>query len=102
MSPAILSGRALARKRSVEGPAASVSVSVVAEHQVHEEPTAENYGEELDQVAGDLEAVEAAMRRLDDGSYGLCRHCGRDIPEEQLIGDPLTTECAEHVGSASR
>ena len=67
---------------------------------MREGPTAETYGEELDRVAGDLEEVEAAMRRLDEGAYGRCRRCGGNIPGEQLSADPLATACAEHAISA--
>ena len=52
----------------------------------------------LDRIAGDLGAVEAAMRRLDDGTYGRCEACGAEIPEEQLSSDPLRTRCVQHGG----
>ena len=50
----------------------------------------------LDRIAGDLGAVEAAMRRLDDGTYGRCEVCGTAIPEDQLGSDPLAVRCGQH------
>ena len=69
----------------------------MADNQVHDGPTAEQYGEDLDNVTADLEAVEAAMLRLDEGTYGRCMSCGRDIPEAELTADPLATTCAAHA-----
>lgn len=67
--------------------------------QVHP-PGAADHSDRLDRVEGDLEAVEAAMRRLDEGAYGSCSVCGRDIAEDQLARDPLATACAEHAGAS--
>lgn len=45
----------------------------------------------------------AALRRLDDGSYGECIDCGEDIPEARLAAQPLASRClacqarAEHM-----
>ena len=72
----------------------------MTDHQAHDVQSAEGYGDELDRVAGDLEAVEAAMRRLDDGTYGRCVRCGGNLPEEELSADPLATACAEHTAPA--
>jgi RNA polymerase-binding transcription factor DksA len=32
-----------------------------------------------------LDEVEAALGRLDDGSYGTCEACGRPIPPARLV-----------------
>lgn len=40
--------------------------------------------------------IEAALGRLDDGTYGVCVKCGDDIPErrlELLPHTPLCTAC---------
>ncbi|MEA2608054.1 MAG: DnaK suppressor protein [Chloroflexota bacterium] len=42
-----------------------------------------------------LEVVEAALARLDDGSYGRCIRCGRDIPPERLDALPWAAHCIE-------
>jgi RNA polymerase-binding transcription factor DksA len=40
-----------------------------------------------------LEQLEAAMRQLDDGSYGRCASCGSAIGFAALMADPLATAC---------
>lgn len=37
--------------------------------------------------------VDAALERLEDGSFGLCEECHDPIETERLIGDPLTRVC---------
>lgn len=39
-------------------------------------------------VAADLDRVEAALARLDDGSYGRCAVTGAELPDELLAADP--------------
>ncbi|WP_329416699.1 TraR/DksA C4-type zinc finger protein [Streptomyces sp. NBC_00704] len=40
-----------------------------------------------------LAEVEAAFARVQDGSYGICRHCTRPIPVERLEILPYTPFC---------
>ncbi|HEY7666573.1 MAG TPA: TraR/DksA C4-type zinc finger protein [Actinomycetota bacterium] len=44
-------------------------------------------------LAGTLQAVEAALRRIDDGTYGVCVRCGAQIPAERLEAVPWTPYC---------
>jgi len=37
--------------------------------------------------------MEEAIFRIDDGTYGICDHCGEDISEKRLIARPVTTFC---------
>ena len=41
----------------------------------------------------DLEAIDVALQRADDDSYGVCRSCGRPIGDERLEALPTTTTC---------
>ena len=50
----------------------------------------------LDQVNADLGAVDEALRRLDDGTYGMCEACGAPIDPQMLAGNPLQTLCQAH------
>jgi RNA polymerase-binding transcription factor DksA len=50
----------------------------------------------LDRIQGDLEGVETALERLDDGSYGTCQACGSALDDELLADDPTLRFCAEH------
>jgi RNA polymerase-binding transcription factor DksA len=48
--------------------------------------------------------VVAALRRLDDGAYGQCENCGKQIPEARLDILPYTrfcTSCAEALESGA-
>jgi RNA polymerase-binding protein DksA len=42
-----------------------------------------------------LRAVDEAIARIDAGSYGRCRVCGREIPEERLEARPWTDLCID-------
>jgi DnaK suppressor protein len=47
----------------------------------------------LDQAKDRLAAIAGAERRLDDGSYGLCERCGREIGAERLAARPAAATC---------
>lgn len=40
-----------------------------------------------------LQEVEAALRRMDEGSYGLCISCGEPVPVERLEILPQVARC---------
>ncbi len=40
-----------------------------------------------------LEEVDAALRQVDDGSYGLCVACREPVEPERLAADPLIRNC---------
>jgi DnaK suppressor protein len=40
-----------------------------------------------------LAQVEAALRRLEEGTYGICARCGREISTERLEALPSATLC---------
>lgn len=40
-----------------------------------------------------LQEVDAALRRMDLGTYGLCEVCYEPVETERLIADPLTRFC---------
>ena len=39
--------------------------------------------------------IQEALRRLDDGEYGVCEECGENIGIERLKARPVTTLCIE-------
>ncbi len=47
-----------------------------------------------------LAGVDAALRRLDDGTYGTCTRCGAPIADAVLADDPLETTCASPCAGA--
>jgi RNA polymerase-binding protein DksA len=42
-----------------------------------------------------LAAIDAALKRIDDGTYGLCNTCAQPIGEERLEALPWTTQCID-------
>jgi RNA polymerase-binding protein DksA len=42
-----------------------------------------------------LQAIDAALRRIEDGTYGICRTCGEPIDPERLEALPWTTQCID-------
>ena len=45
------------------------------------------------QRRADIQKIEAALKRLDDGEYGFCVECGEDIAEKRLEVDPAAAFC---------
>lgn len=48
-----------------------------------------------------LAAVDAALRRIEDGTYGTCASCGKAIAPERLEARPwaeLCIDCARRAG----
>jgi sigma-B regulation protein RsbU (phosphoserine phosphatase) len=50
-------------------------------------------------VARLLEEVDAALQRMDIGTFGLCESCGDTVEAERLLADPLTRFCLDHLTS---
>ena len=50
----------------------------------------------LDRAGAELDAVEAALARLDDGSFEHCEVCGGPIRRDRLQADPLLRRCDRH------
>lgn len=40
-----------------------------------------------------LQAIERALSAIDDGSYGACQSCGKEIPSERLEAMPAAVQC---------
>lgn len=47
----------------------------------------------LTDAAQELEALDRATARLDEGTYGRCERCGSDIAPERLQALPSATTC---------
>ena len=58
-------------------------------------PTPSDDTRRLEQIDAELTGVEAALRRLDDGSYGTCEVCAAPLDAAVLAAAP-TTRCAQH------
>lgn len=40
-----------------------------------------------------LKKINQALKRIDNGSFGICLHCGDEIDEKRLKARPMTTLC---------
>jgi RNA polymerase-binding protein DksA len=40
-------------------------------------------------------ALRASLRRIEEGTYGVCTECGVDIPFERLTAAPLAHRCID-------
>jgi DnaK suppressor protein len=40
-----------------------------------------------------LQAIEEALQRIEEGTYGVCRECGEPIAEARLNAIPWTRKC---------
>jgi len=50
---------------------------------------------QVEQAQAHRSEVVGALRRLDDGSYGKCQNCGREIATERLEALPATPLCID-------
>ena len=48
-------------------------------------------------LSGLLQEVDAALSRLDSGTFGLCEACHEAIESERLAADPLIRFCIDHL-----
>jgi RNA polymerase-binding protein DksA len=60
----------------------------------------ETYDRELDYTLEEnsehvLSEIDAALKRIEDGTYGQCSNCGKQIPEERLEALPYATLCID-------
>ena len=60
----------------------------------------ETYDRELDYSLEEnsehvLAEIDAALKRIEDGTYGICSSCGEPIAEERLEAVPWTTQCID-------
>ena len=42
-----------------------------------------------------LQAIEAALQRIEDGTFGLCRDCGEEVAAARLNAIPWTRVCID-------
>jgi DnaK suppressor protein len=60
----------------------------------------ETYDRELDYTLEEnsehvLAEIDAALTRIEEGTYGICTNCGKPIPVERLEALPWATLCID-------
>ena len=56
----------------------------------------------LDRESNLLRNVRAALRRIDDGSFGVCVHCDEDISPKRVAAVPWTPYCIQCQEAADK
>ncbi|MFP7570198.1 TraR/DksA family transcriptional regulator [Marivita sp. S2033] len=69
-----------------------------------EDRASERQGDEVLQALGnsdleELRGIDAALDRIDNGSYGVCATCGETISDERLEAVPTTALCRTCAGA---
>ena len=54
----------------------------------------------IDMKSDRLEKIDAALQSIDDGTYGKCNECGKEIDPRRLDAEPTATTCIEHARAA--
>jgi RNA polymerase-binding protein DksA len=65
------------------------------------------YDRELDSTLEGAEGehlshIEAALKRIEDGTYGICENCGKPVSPERLEAMPWATLCIDCKRLAER
>jgi DnaK suppressor protein len=56
----------------------------------------------LQRMEAELAAVEAAIQRIDAGTYGVCEVCGKEIAEGRLEAKPAARYCLDDQARAEK
>jgi RNA polymerase-binding protein DksA len=56
-------------------------------------------GENAEQV---LAEIDAALKRIEEGTYGTCVRCGKEISPERLEAYPWASLCIDDAREAER
>lgn len=96
--------QALVREREAEGITSEPEgeqFSELASHDQHQADLGtETFEREkdfslLEQLAAELDELDRAVRKLDEGTYGICEACGAEIPSERLEAVPGARFCVK-------
>jgi|SRR5687768_15826321 RNA polymerase-binding transcription factor DksA len=53
----------------------------------------------LEQLEAELGDLDAALRKVEEGTYGTCEICGKEITADRLEALPGARTCIEHAGA---
>lgn len=49
----------------------------------------------VDNLKNRLDKIDAAISRLDEGSFGVCTQCGKDIGPDRIEYRPTSSKCID-------
>ena len=96
--------QALIREREAEGITTEPEGEQFSELAAHDQHQAdlgtETFEREkdfslLEQLEAELDELDRALSRLEDGTYGVCEACGEPIPAERLEAVPAARFCVK-------
>lgn len=97
----------LVREREAEGLTTEPEGEQLSELAAHDQHQAdvgtETFEREKDlsllkQLAAEIDELDRALRKVDEGTYGICEACGKEIPAERLEAMPGARFCVEDQG----
>lgn len=53
----------------------------------------------LEQLEAELGDLDAALRKVEEGTYGTCEICGTEISADRLEALPGARTCIDHAGA---
>ncbi len=95
---------ALVREREAEGLGTETEAGQLSELSSYDQHPAdlgtETFEREkdfslLEQLEAEIEELDRALSKLEEGSYGICEACGKEIPPERLEAMPGARFCVE-------
>jgi RNA polymerase-binding transcription factor DksA len=51
----------------------------------------------IDGLEGKFNDIKAALRRIEEGTYGVCKVCSQPIEEDRLEANPAADTCKTHM-----
>ena len=51
----------------------------------------------LKQLEIRLNSIKAALGRIEAGSFGICKVCGKEIEQDRLDANPAAETCKDHI-----
>lgn len=57
----------------------------------------ENNTAEVENLEKQLNDVKSALSKIENGNFGKCEVCGKDIEEDRLEASPSAPTCKEHM-----
>lgn len=46
-------------------------------------------------LESNLRDIKNSLKRIEDGSYGICKYCGNEIGEKRLLARPVASACID-------
>jgi phosphoserine phosphatase RsbU/P len=55
-----------------------------------------------DHLQGLLDEIDAALARMEEGTFGICETCHDHIEADRILTDPLARNCLDHLSPAEQ